>query len=417
MKLSVFGLSTAALFITEASFSQDVDISDVQLNTITTAVPFLLIGPDSRSSGIGDAGVAISPDANSMHWNASKLAFVEKQMEISLSYSPWLRNLVPDMSQAYLSGYYKLDKTSALGVSLRYFNLGEINFTDNTGREIRNFTPKEFAIDAAYALKLSDNLSGAVTGRFINSNLTGGITSGGAVSKPGRAFAVDLSSFYKSNKFKLSDKDAFMSAGINISNIGNKMSYTNSAERDFIPINLRLGTALTVDFDDYNKLTTTVDFNKLLVPTPARYDPNNVTKIIAGRDPNVGIAEGIFGSFTDAPGSVISIDTINNVATIKKGTVLREELREINISGGLEYWYANQFAIRAGYFHEHATKGDRKYATFGVGLKYSVFALDFSYLISTTGRQNPLANTLRFSLRFTFEDSKKGGKAADVNTD
>ena len=417
MKLSVFGLSTAALFITEASFSQDVDISDVQLNTITTAVPFLLIGPDSRSSGIGDAGVAISPDANSMHWNASKLAFVEKQMEISLSYSPWLRNLVPDMSQAYLSGYYKIDKTSALGVSLRYFNLGEINFTDNTGREIRNFTPKEFAIDAAYALKLSDNLSGAVTGRFINSNLTGGISNNGAVSKPGRAFAVDLSSFFKSNKFKVSDKDAFMSAGINISNIGNKMSYTNSAERDFIPINLRLGTALTVDFDDYNKLTTTVDFNKLLVPTPARYDPNNVTKIIAGRDPNVGIAEGIFGSFTDAPGSVISIDTINNVATIKKGTVLREELREINISGGLEYWYANQFAIRAGYFHEHATKGDRKYATFGVGLKYSVFALDFSYLISTTGRQNPLANTLRFSLRFTFEDSKKGGKAADVNTD
>jgi Type IX secretion system protein PorV len=416
MKLSVFGVATLSILGSGKIIAQDVNITDIQLNTITTAVPFLLIGPDSRSSGIGDAGVSISPDANSMHWNASKLAFVENQMEISLSYSPWLRNLVPDMSQAYLSGYYKIDKTSTLGASLRYFNLGEINFTDNSGNLIRNFTPKEFAIDVAYALKLSDNLSGGLTGRFINSNLTGGISNSGADSKPGRAFAVDLSAFYKSNEFKISDKDATLSAGMNISNIGNKMSYTNSEERDFIPINLRLGPALTIEFDDYNKLTTTVDFNKLLVPTPAKYDPRDADLVIAGKDPNVGIAEGIFGSFSDAPGEVISLDTANNVATIKKGSVFQEELREINISGGLEYWYANQFAIRAGYFHEHATKGNRKYATFGIGLKYNVFALDFSYLISTTGRQNPLANTLRFSLKFTFDDSKKSKPAStDAN--
>jgi hypothetical protein len=416
MKLSVFGVATLSILGSGKIIAQDVNITDIQLNTITTAVPFLLIGPDSRSSGIGDAGVSISPDANSMHWNASKLAFVENQMEISLSYSPWLRNLVPDMSQAYLSGYYKIDKTSTLGASLRYFNLGEINFTDNSGNLIRNFTPKEFAIDVAYALKLSDNLSGGLTGRFINSNLTGGISNSGADSKPGRAFAVDLSAFYKSNEFKISDKDATLSAGMNISNIGNKMSYTNSEERDFIPINLRLGPALTIEFDDYNKLTTTVDFNKLLVPTPAKYDPRDADLVIAGKDPNVGIAEGIFGSFSDAPGEVISLDTANNVAAIKKGSVFQEELREINISGGLEYWYANQFAIRAGYFHEHATKGNRKYATFGIGLKYNVFALDFSYLISTTGRQNPLANTLRFSLKFTFDDSKKSKPAStDAN--
>jgi Type IX secretion system protein PorV len=416
MKLSVVGGVALSLFCAKESFGQDLNITDVQLNTITTAVPFLLIGPDSRSSGIGDAGVSISPDANSMHWNASKLAFVEDQMQISVSYSPWLRNLVPDMSQAYLSGYYKINKTSTLGLSLRYFNLGEINFTNNTGELIRNFTPKEFSLDAAYALKLSDNLSGAITGRFINSNLTGGVSNSGATSKPGRAFAVDLSAFYKSNEFRISDKDATLSAGINISNIGNKMSYTNSQERDFIPINLRLGPALTVEFDEFNKLTTTVDFNKLLVPTPAKYDPTDITTVIAGKDPNVGIAEGIFGSFSDAPGEVISLDTIKNVATIKEGSILKEELREINISGGLEYWYDNQFAIRAGYFHEHSTKGNRKYATFGVGLKYNVFALDFSYLISTTGRQNPLANTLRFSLKFTFEDSKKS-KPANTDAD
>lgn len=365
-----------------------------QLNTITTAVPFLQITPDSRSGALGDAGVAISPDANATFWNPAKLAFVEEDMAVSLSYSPWLRALVNDMSLAYLSGYKRLSKNQTVGGSLRYFTLGNITFTDEVGTVIRDFKPNEFALDASFGQKFSNNLAGGIALRFVNSNLTGGTNVLGADSKPGRALAADVSVFYHSNKMDMGGKDAHLNLGMNISNIGNKMRYTNSDKRDFIPTNLKLGTALMVDMDQYNQLTFTVDFNKLLVPTPPRYALGGDT-IVAGMDPNVGTATGMIQSFYDAPGDV------DNEGNIISGTVFKEELREINIGGGFEYWYDKQFAFRTGYFYENYTKGNRQFITLGAGLKYQVLMIDISYLISTT-QQNPLANTLRFSLKFNL---------------
>lgn len=381
-----------------------------ELRAITTAVPFLLIGPDSRSGAMGDAGVALSPDANAQHWNASKLAFSEEEMEFSLSYSPWLRQLVDDMNLAYLAGYKKISKTSAVGASLRYFTLGDITFTDINGTVIRPFRPAEFALDVSYSLQLSRRFSGGITARWINSNLTGGVNVGGADSRAANAFAVDLSGYYNNDDISLGDKDAALAFGIAISNIGNKISYTNTAQRDFLPMNMRLGGAFTIELDQFNKITFAYDANKLLVPSPALYDQNDPTRVIAGRDPNVGVAEGLFGSFSDAPGRAIRDDEgdvvldSEGMAEIESGSVLQEELREINHSVGFEYWYADQFAVRGGYFHEHPTKGNRQYFTIGAGFRYNIFGLDLSYLIPTEQR-NPLANTLRFTLRVAFDSS------------
>lgn len=369
-----------------------------QVNTITTAVPFLMIAPDSRHGGMGDAGVASSPDVNSIHWNASKLAFAEKQFGIGVSYTPWLRQLVDDINLAYLSGFYKLDKKTpqALAFSLRYFSLGNITFTDVVGNTIGDFKPNEFAIDVAYATKLSDNFSVGMAARYINSNLTNGVEVGGSATRPGRAFAVDISSYYNNKEIEIGGKKSSISAGLNISNIGSKISYsTRSADsRDFIPINMKLGSALTIQPDDYNLLTFMVDFNKLLVPTPPVYfsdslDIDGNPVIQAGKDPNVSVAQGMIQSFSDAPGG------------------FKEELREINPSIGFEYWYDKQFAFRMGYFHEHPTKGNRQYFTVGAGLRYNVFGLDFAYLIpSSKGNQSPLKNTLRFTLTFDFDAFK-----------
>lgn len=384
---------------------------DVQLNTITTAVPFLLIGPDSRSGGMGDGGMGLSPDANSIHWNASKLAFTENQMEFSMSYSPWLRSLVPDINLAYLSGYYKVDKNTTAGMALRYFSLGTITFTDQNGSVIRDYVPNEFSVDGAFARKLSDRFSMAMSARFIYSNLTGGVIVGGADTKAGKSGAVDVSGFYFNDDVKLGDIDAHLGIGFNISNIGAKMSYTNTAERDFLPTNLRLGGALSLLPNDYNKVTFNLDLNKLLVPTQPIYNLSG-TEIASGKDPNVGVAAGIFQSFYDAPGTIQldengdkMFDADGN-PIIQSGSKFKEELREINIAPGIEWWYANQFAVRTGYFHEHASKGNRKYFTIGAGVKYSIFSLDISYLISLSN-QNPLARTLRFSLKFSFDNVKK----------
>jgi hypothetical protein len=381
-----------------------------ELRAITTAVPFLLISPDSRSGAMGEAGVALTPDANAQHWNASKLAFAEEEMDFSLSYSPWLRQLVDDMNLAYLAGYKKISKTSAVGASLRYFTLGDITFTDQNGTEIRPFRPAEFALDVSYSLQLSKKFSGGITARWINSNLTGGLNVGGADSKAANAFAVDLSGYYTDDEISLGDKDAALAFGIAVSNIGNKISYTNTAQRDFLPMNLRLGGAFTIELDQFNSITFAYDANKLLVPSPALYDQNDATRVIAGRDPDVGVAEGIFGSFSDAPGRPIrnedgsvQLDGDGN-AVIESGSVLQEELREINHSMGFEYWYADQFAVRGGYFHEHPTKGNRQYFTVGAGFRYNIFGIDLSYLIPTEQR-NPLANTLRFTLRVAFDSS------------
>lgn len=383
----------------------------LQLNTITTAVPFLLIAPDSRSGAMGDAGVALSPDASSLHWNMSKLAFTEREFEVSLSYSPWLRALVDDMNLAYLSGYKRLNKNQAFSAALRFFSLGNITFTDDQGTAIRDFKPNEYSLDFGFAQKLSKRVSGGIAARYIHSNLTGGTSIGGANSKPGRSVAVDLSIYYVNDKLEIGKRDAIFAFGANISNVGAKMSYTETANQDFIPTNLRLGPALTFVMNEYNKLTLTVDANKLLVPTPPVYlrdedgqplrDPDTGEFVVAaGKSPDIGVAAAIFSSFTDAPGNVTILE--DGTVEVEPGSVLREELREINLGGGFEYVYADQFAFRAGYFNEHRTKGNRQFITLGAGIRYNVFGIDLSYLISTT-QQNPLANTLRFSLKLSFD--------------
>jgi len=403
--LRISSLIFLGFLVTKTSKSQ-ADKSQLQLNTITTAVPFLLISPDSRASAMGDMGVATDPDINSQHWNASKYAFSEDKGGISFSYSPWLRSLgINDINLVYLTGYKKLDKNSAISASMRYFSLGDITFTNETGGTIKQSNPKEFAFDAAYSMKLSKRLSGSITARFVNSNLTGGLTVGSVETKPGRAVAVDLGAFYKTKKFKLGDYKSTVNIGMNISNIGNKISYTNSTTRDFLPTNLRLGSVLNMEIDDYNQFSIGIDLNKLLVPTPPAYSRTNPNEIVAGRDNDLSPAQVIFGSFTDAPGKVIYDDNDEYIG-VEDGSVLKEELTEVNISLGMEYLYNKIFAVRAGYFHENYSKGNRRYVTMGVGLKYSKFLLDFSYLVTVTN-QNPLANTIRFSLAFNLGNSSE----------
>jgi hypothetical protein len=387
-----------SLILSQHAYAQSSKLTTSQLsgqvNTVTTAVPFLMIGPDSRAGAMGDAGVATSPDANSIHWNPSKLAFIDKNFGLSLSYTPWLRNLVSDINLAYLTGFYKVGKDATLAASLKYFSLGDITFTDITGTETGTFKPHESAFDLAYARKLSSNFSGGLAIRYISSDLTNGQTTSSGTTKVGRSVAADISVFYNNAKVKLGDKKSVVTAGLNISNIGSRISYTETAQRDFIPINMRLGAGLKIIADEYNTIAFTVEASKLLTPTAPLYaydstgayvydlDGNKV--IEKGKDPNRGVVAGMLGSFNDAPGG---------------GS---EELKEVTLAGGLEYWYDNLLAIRAGYFHEAATKGNRKYFTLGVGVKYSAFGLDFSYLIPTV-QNNPLQNTLRFTLLFNFD--------------
>ena len=377
----------------------NTSIDGRDINTVTTAVPFLMIAPDSRSGGMGDVGVATTPDANSQHWNPAKYSFAKNAMGFSVSYTPWLRALIPDINLAYLSGYKKIDDKQSVSASLLYFSIGDITFTNDQGQTMGQFSPNEFAIDAAYSRLFGDNISGSVALRYINSNLTGGIEVGGAVSHPGQSIAADVSSYYQKDVI-FSGKESKVAFGINFSNIGAKISYTENADKDFIPMNLRLGGALTTQLDDYNSIMFTADLNKLLVPTPPIYSDSvgddGKQLILYGKDPNVSVPTGLFQSFYDAPAGG------------------KEELREITYSVGLEYWYAKQFAIRGGYFHEHATKGNRKFFTLGLGLKLNVFGLDFAYLIPTA-QKHPLENTLRFTLTFDLEGFKKQAGETPVN--
>jgi hypothetical protein len=359
------------------------------LNTVTTAVPFLMIAPDSRAAGMGDAGVASTPDVNSMMWNPAKYAFIENDLGVSMSYSPWLRSLVNDMSLAYLAGYKKIGEDQVLAASLRFFSLGEITFTNMNGDVTGQAKPNEMAVDLAYSRKLAPNFSGGVALRFIRSNLTDGVflAGSGLATHPGYSVATDISVYYR-KKFNMGkgQDNALFAFGTNISNIGTKISYTENLDRDFIPINLRLGPSLTMNLDQYNTLAFEIDINKLLVPTPPLYKTGTDT-ILKGKNPNVSVVQGIFQSFTDAPG----------------GT--NEELKEFSYAAGIEYIYDKQFAIRGGYFYEYPTKGNRKYFTIGIGLKYSVFGIDLSYLIPQEQR-NPLENTLRFTLILNFNALK-----------
>ena len=388
--VSVITLSTSV----QAQITIGSGTGDDYLNTVTTAVPFLRIAPDARSGGMADVGIAITPDANSIFWNASKLVFIDDEHPsgLSITYTPWLKNLVNDIYLAYLNGYWKVDELSALSASLRYFSLGTITFTDNSGNVLQDFRPNEFAFDVAYARKLTDNFSAGLNLKYLYSNLATGQVVNGVEIKPAQGVAADISMFY-TNEFKTNGKDSELGLGLNISNIGNKITYTSSIEKDYIPTNLGIGASYGVHFDDYNKLTLAVDLNKLMVPTPdtADSDPQNGIPDFKEQ----GVVSGMFSSFGDAPNG------------------FSEELHEVIISTGLEYWYDNKFAVRTGYFYEHATKGGRQFFTVGLGLRYNVFGLDFSYLVPTSNNQNPLDNTLRFTLMFNLDALQSEGGGGD----
>ncbi len=376
-------------------------------NVITTAVPFLQIAPDTRAGGLGDAGVATTPDVNSMHWNPAKYSFIDNEIGVAISYTPWLRQLVRDMNIAYLAGYAKINDENVISASLKYFDLGSIQFRTIDNQLLRDFNPHEFSIDFGYSRLLSEKFSGAVAMRYIYSNLTGGIPSPGSgeVTFPGMSVAADVAFYYYNNQLEIGGLPTSIMWGLNISNIGNKISYTTGEYRDFIPTNFRMGVGYKIEVDQYNSFLFTVDFNKLLVPSPPVYwqsgevKPSGDTVTVSdqdikyGKDPNISVPAALFSSWTDAPGVATAFGTYDNPNTF------REELAEVNISFGVEYWYDKQFALRVGYFHEHEYKGNRKYFTFGAGLKMNVFGLDFSFLVPTTQR-NPLQNTMRFTLIF-----------------
>jgi hypothetical protein len=385
-----------------AAKAQTSNIALDQYRVITTTVPFLGITPDSRSGAMGDVGVAISPDANTLHWNPAKLAFMPNDMGFSLTYTPWLSTIVDDISLSYLSGYKKIDNLSGFGASLRYFSLGDITFTDDQGTFLKTYRPYELAVDAAYARKLSKVFSIGIAGRFIYSDLASQLTfQSGASTKAGYTFAGDVAGYY-TKPIKIKDKEATLNFGGNISNMGGKITYTNVSDRDFIPINLRLGSALNLKINEFNDINFALDFNKLLVPTEPTYklDANGKRVIehgepviLAGRKSDVPVVQGMVQSFYDSPGG------------------FKEEMQEINPALGIEYWYAKQFAGRIGYFHENKNKGNRQYLTLGVGVRYNVLGLDVAYLVPTNTAnsvsRSPLENTLRFTLSFNL-DPKKG---------
>ncbi|MDR3047318.1 MAG: type IX secretion system outer membrane channel protein PorV [Bacteroidales bacterium] len=369
------------------------------LNTITTAVPFLQIAPDSRSGAMGDIGVATSADPSAQNHNPAKYVYNKNRFGVSFSYSPWLHSLVNDVSLLSLSGYYRITRMDAIAMSLRYFGLGEINFTTDRGDPLGTYKPNEFSIDFTYARKLIDELSIAITPRFIYSDLTAGQSVGQMETSPGMAGAADISLFYQQDFESKKLFNQTVRVGLNIQNLGNKIKYTDEHRRDFIPSNLKLGIGYTMEFDEYNALSIAMDINKLLVPTPAIYRMNYATdttrELVYGLA-SESVGEGIFHSFYDAPGG------------------FREEMREITIGIGLEYSYRNLLFIRGGYFYENPYKGGRNFFTVGAGIKYNIIGIDMAYLIAIN-QHHPLENSLRFSLTFDLisfdkKDVKQQGK-------
>lgn len=400
LKITFLALLTAFGGFVQSQTYQELSGRNT-LNVITTAVPFLMIAPDARAGSMGDVGVSSNPDVYSMHWNPAKYAVMESDMSVGLSYSPWLRNLVPDMNLAYLAFAKRVDQNSSVAATLRFFTLGDIQFTDEFGGDNGTYRPSEWALDATYSRKLTDHLSGAVAGRFIYSNLTLGQNVGGASTSAGISAAADVAVYWEKEVAMFRDIDSRLAWGINISNIGTKLGYSSSSiKKDFIPTNLRFGPTLHLTIDDYNEISFSLDVNKLLVPTPPIYKRDSVTgnpipipgtdkyEILSGIDDEVSVVAGILQSFYDSPGG------------------FEEEMRELSLSFGAEYWYNKVFAIRGGAFYEDATKGNRKFFTLGAGLRYNVFGLDFSYLIPIDSRNNPLQNTLRFALTFDLDANK-----------
>ena len=352
------------------------------VNTVVSAVPFLRITPDARGGAMGDAGLALSPDANAIHYNASRLAFTEQDLALSATYTPWLQALgLNDVYLAYLAGFKRLDENQTVGLGLRYFSLGDIQYTNENNEPQGIGKPNEFEIAATYARRLTPNFGLSITGKYINSNLAAGQQVGGQVIEAGQSIAADLGVTYRSEPIGPSGN--ILTIGGAITNIGSKISYTLDTIRDFLPANLGIGAAYTFNLDQYNQITLTAETNKLLVPTPCPSGVTNCTRSQTEID-DLSPISGILTSFGDAPDG------------------FSEEIKEFTWTVGAEYWYAQQFAVRAGYFHEDQTKGGRRYLTAGLGLKYNIFGINLSYLVPTSNQRNPLDNTLRFSLLFDF---------------
>jgi hypothetical protein len=371
-----------------------VSFAKAQENVITTAVPFLLVAADARSAGMADNGVASSADAFSQQWNPAKYAFAIDKTGFSISYTPYLTDLVNDISLGQINYYNRINEKSAFAGSFRFFGLGEIELrqTGDPNEIPRTVSPSEFAFDGSYALKLSEKFSMAVGARFISSNLE--VASEVGDASAANSFAVDVAGFFQSEEVAFSDFNGRWRAGFNLQNLGPKMSYDNTqSSTNFLPSNMKLGGGFDFILDDYNKVALNLEVNKLLVPTPQDPDLNGDGDITsAERSQNnqnyqsIGWFQGVTESFSDAPGG------------------FSEELKEITYSAGAEYLYQDSFSLRMGYFHENKDKGARQYFSLGAGFKYNVVKVDVSYLFSTSQIKNPLENTLRFSLTFNFGD-------------
>lgn len=385
-RFALIGLAVLAGFTTSEVNAQ-TNSNGTTATFVTTAVPFLRISPDARAGAMGDAGIATTTDANAQYWNVGKIPFAEKNYGVSMTYTPWLKDLVPDIFLAYLSGYAKFGekKEQAISASMRYFSLGNINYTNSIGDAIGTGMPREYSFDLGYSRKLSEFLSAGVSLRYIHSAIASGVSYVGTSGdyRPGNSAAGDIGLYYTKKKEIDDIKSNTFSFGAVASNLGAKISY-NASRKDFIPMNLGIGAAYTTQIDQYNKFTVALDLNKLLVPP------------LANGDTQIGVVPGILQSFS-------------------KG----DQIKEINASLGLEYWYQNTIAFRAGYFYEDKDNGDRQYITTGLGVKYNVFQINASYLVpqgSGTTR-NPLSNTLRFSLIFEFDKIEKPASEDDTSTD
>lgn len=380
-------LSRAFMVVLLVAASSTVSAQDKKdmFNPVNTSVTSQTIAPDARAAGMGDVGAATDPDVNSQFWNPAKYPFCISRAGVALNYTPWLRQLVSDMDLAYLAGYYRIGDYSAVSASLRYFSLGEVMTSDDANAMTIN--PYEMSVDVAYSLMLSEKFSIAAAVRWIYSDLTYDYTDD---TSPGSAFAADLACYYN-NYINLGDRECQLGIGLNISNIGSKITFGGDDNSEFIPTNMRLGAALMVPIDEYNRFTISADANKLLVPTYPKQEEDESTEDYQQRVQkdyyDVSSISGIFKSFGDAPGG------------------FKEEMQEINWSVGAEYIYNDKFSLRAGYHHESANKGNRKYFTVGGGFKMNVFSLDVGYVISTA-QSNPLDQTLRFSLTFDMDGIK-----------
>jgi hypothetical protein len=374
-RFALLGLTMLAGIAVSEVKAQSTNLNGTSNNFVTTAVPFLRISPDARAGAMGDASIAVSPDANAQYWNVAKIPFTDKMYGVSATYTPWLKDLVPDIFLAYLSGYVKFgeEQEQAVSASMRYFSLGNINYTDVNASSIGTGMPREYSFDFGYSRKLSEFLSTGLSMRYIHSAIASGVnlSATGGDYKPGNAFAADLGVYYTKSKEKTEYQVNTFNFGAVISNLGSKISY-NSNRKDFLPMNLGVGVAYTTQIDAYNKITFALDLNKLLVPV-LNY---------SGVDTQVSLITGMFKSFSTG-----------------------NQLKQINAALGAEYWYQNTIAFRAGYFYEDKTNGDRQYITCGLGLRYNVFQLNASYLVPQGSgiNRNPLSNTLRFTLMFEFD--------------